>query len=97
MRSKERAVVGAEDAATEHDVDVELLHAQPLDRRRGHRDDLVGLPIDDAPGDGHPRCRTEHERRELDEPVLLDPSVVHGLEHLSRPAEAEVRRHQLGQ
>ena len=46
------AVTGGEHAATEHDVDVAAREPQAAQRRDDHGDDLVGLPVDEALGDG---------------------------------------------
>src|SRR5439155_22052648 len=82
-----------EDAASEHDVDVEPSHAESADRRTGHRDDLVGLDIDEAPGDGVAVGRgAEQEGRELDEPILAESTGVHRLDDLTRPPQPEVTR-----
>ena len=91
---EERRIVGSEDAASQHDVHVELGHPQALDRGARHDHDLVGLAVDDVARHGVARDGLgEHEWRELDEPAGLEPVEVHRLEELTGSSVAEVRRH----
>ena len=63
---------------------------QPPDRGRRHRDDLVGLPVDDAPGDGVAARsrRSNTSGASSASRSSLDPSEVDRLHHLPRPCGA---------
>ena len=91
---EERVIVRAEDAAAEHHVDVEPLHAQPSDGGSRHRHDLVGLALDHLTRDGVALARhLEQDGRHLRQSLLVDAPEVDGLHELPRPLQTEMPRH----
>src|SRR6266540_5537566 len=74
---EESRVVALEQAAAEDHVGVPVGQAEPADRRRRHVDDLVRLPLDDLGGGQVAGLGGgEHQRGQLQHPVLVDPPEV---------------------
>ena len=80
----EGRVVVAEDAAGEHDLDVQLRHVEPADQRSGHRGKLIGKSIDDRSRDGVAAGRLgKDERREI---ITRSPGSVRSRNRASSAA-----------
>ena len=85
-------------AAGERDRHRLALQAEPPDRGRRERRELVGDVVDQLRRDRVAVAgRLRDDRRQLADPVLVDPLEVHRLGHGGRLVEPEVRRHQRGQ
>ena len=76
-------------------VGAQTRQVEPADDRPGHRDQLVGLPVDDRASDCVPgRGRREDDRRQLGEPAVRQGPGLDPAGDVDRPRQAEVRRHE---
>ncbi len=81
----------SEDAAAEHDGDIQTGDAETSDRAADPRHDLVRLAVEDVDrgvvaGD----CRGNHDRGKFSQPVVMEPALMEGDRHIAGPSLPEM-------
>src|SRR6266540_4675365 len=92
---QEDRIVALEQTTAEDDVGVPVGEPEAADRRGHHGDDLLHLPPDDLRGGPVASLGgREHQRRQLQHPLLIDPPEVDRLHYGERRGQPEVPGYQ---